>query len=138
MKKQVISLAVLFVLWAAASHVAAALPQADSGDNQANGGRPTPEQVVARLDSKLSLSDDQKAKITPIIADRQEKLKDLQAESGRRMKKAREAKSIFQDSDKKIEAVLTDDQKQKYEELEKQMREQMEERRQQRNNASSQ
>jgi len=73
---------------------------------------PTPEEVVAMLDSKLSLTDDQKAQITPIIADRQQQLRAATADdSTRRFKKARKMKSIYEDSDKKINAILTDDQK---------------------------
>jgi Spy/CpxP family protein refolding chaperone len=90
---------------------------------------PNPDQVVANMDATLSLSDDQKAKITPIIANRQEKLKALAQSSERRRKKAREMKSIMSDSDKKIQALLTDDQEKKYEELKQQRKEQMKERR---------
>jgi hypothetical protein len=49
--------------------------------------------------------------------------------SSRRMQKARKAKSIMSDSDKKIEAVLTDDQKKTYSEMKVQMKEQMQARR---------
>jgi len=78
---------------------------------------PTPDEVVAKLDSKLSLTDDQKAKIKPSIADRQEKMKALANESGRHRRKVREIRSIMSESDKKIEAILNDDQKNKYEEM---------------------
>jgi periplasmic protein CpxP/Spy len=100
-----------------------ALAQESSSD-QAQSGRhwPTPDEVVVKMDSKLSLSDDQKAKITPIIAERQEKMKSLASEGGRRRKKAHEMKAIMEDSDKKIKALLTDDQKKKYDELEQEMR----------------
>jgi len=142
MMKYALSLAALFLLCAAASQAVLALPQS-SGQDQARedqaGSWPTPDEVVSKLDSKLSLTDDQKAKITPIIAERQEKLKALQADtSGRRLRKARKAKSIFEDSDKKIKAVLTDDQKQKYEAMQQEMRQQARERLQQRasNNSS--
>ena len=96
------------------------------------GGWPTPEETVARMSSKLNLSDDQKAKITPVIADRQTQMRALMADtSGRRLQKARKAKSIMSDSDKKIEAVLTSDQKKTYAEMKEQMKEQMQARRQQ-------
>jgi len=75
------------------------------------------------LDNKLSLSDDQKTRIKSIIADRQQKIRGLAADSGRRLRKARKMKSIFEESDKKIMALLNDDQKQKYTEIEQQMRE---------------
>ena len=96
------------------------------------GGWPTPEEAVTRMSSKLNLTDDQKAKITPIIADRQTQMRALMADtSGRRMQKARKAKSIMSDSDKKIEAVLTSDQKKTYAEMKEQMKEQLQTRRQQ-------
>lgn len=134
MNKRAIYIATLFALflaWMPQAIPAAAQDDATS-QNQAARTPLTPDQVVAKLDNQLSLTDDQKAKITPIIADRQEKLRNLQSESMRRRKKAREMKAIFQDSDKKIEAVLTDQQKSKYEQMQEQMREQMKQRWQQR------
>jgi len=102
---------------------------------ETGGGWPTPEETVSRMSNKLNLTDDQKAKITPIVADRQAQMKALMADtSGRRLQKARKAKSIMSDSDKKIEAVLTKDQKKTYEEMKEEMREQMRSRMQQRNN----
>jgi len=89
----------------------------------------TPEQVVNGLATKLNLSDDQKTQITPIIADRQQKLRELAADTSMRpFKKKREMKSVFSDSDKKIEAVLDDSQKQQYKQIEQQMRQQMKDR----------
>jgi Spy/CpxP family protein refolding chaperone len=96
------------------------------------GGWPTPEEAVTRMSSKLNLTDDQKAKITPIISDRQSQMRALMADtSGRRMKKARKAKSIMSGSDKKIEAILTSDQKKTYAQMKEQSKEQLQERRQQ-------
>jgi phosphotransferase system IIB component len=80
------------------------------------------------MSGKLNLTDDQKTKITPIVAARQTQMRALMADtSGRRMQKARKAKSIMSDSDKKIEAILTNDQKKIYAE----MKEQLQARRQQ-------
>lgn len=96
------------------------------------GGWPTPEEVVTRMSSKLNLTDDQKAKITPIIAGRQTQMKALMADtSGRRLQKARKAKSIMSDSDNKIEAILTSDQKKAYAQMKEQTKEQLQARRQQ-------
>jgi len=89
------------------------------------------------MDSKLSLSDEQKAKITPIIADRQAEMKALAQSSGRRRKKGREMKSIMSESDKKIEAILNDDQKKKYEEMEQEMRDRVRQRRAERHGGGS-
>ena len=121
MKKYLFIIACLFSLVVSVPRVAVAQ---DASTNQAQSGRhwPSPDEVVAKMDGKLSLSDDQKAKITPIIAERQEKMKSLASEGGRRRKKAREMKSIMEDSDKKIKALLSDDQKKKYDELQQEMR----------------
>lgn len=95
---------------------------------------PSPEEAIARLNSKLNLTDDQKSNITPIIADRQAQMQALMEDtSGRRFQKARKAKSILSESDKKIEAVLTADQKKIYEQMKEERREQMQSRMQQRN-----
>jgi Spy/CpxP family protein refolding chaperone len=103
------------------------------------GGWPTPEEAVTRMSSKLNLTDDQKSKITPIIADRQTQMRALMADSsGRRLQKARKAKSIMSGSDKKIEAVLTGDQKKTYEQMKKQTKEQSQERGQQNANSDMQ
>jgi len=103
------------------------------------GGWPTPDEAVARMSTKLNLTDDQKSKITPIIADRQAQMRALMADSsGRRLQKARKAKSIMSDSDKKIEALLTSDQKKAYEQMKEERREQMQSRRQERDNSNPQ
>jgi Spy/CpxP family protein refolding chaperone len=96
----------------------------------AGGMRMNPEKMSAMLQTKLSLTDAQKAQITPILADRQQKMKELQADnSGRPMQRGRKMKGIMEDSDKKINAILTPDQQKQYAALEAQMREQMKERR---------
>jgi Spy/CpxP family protein refolding chaperone len=93
---------------------------------------PTPEQVVSKMSDKLSLSADQKTKITPIIADRQAKLKALSANTSlSRPQRMRQARSILNDSDSKINAILTPEQQQKYSQMQQEMREQMKERAQQ-------
>jgi len=107
----------------------------DSSDTSEQ--RLTPEAVVNGLATKLNLSDDQKTQITPIIADRQQKLRDLASDTSMRpLKKKREMKSILSDSDKKIEAVLNDDQRQQYKQTEEQMREQAKDRMQNRNSSN--
>ena len=109
MKKSILVLAGALAFIASAPQASFALPQASSQDDsqQAASQMRTPDQVVAMLDSKLSLSADQKTKITPIIADRQQKLKALAADqSTRRMQKSRKMKSIFEESDDKIKALL--------------------------------
>jgi len=90
---------------------------------------PTPEKVVAILDAKLALTDSQKSELVPIIAERQQKIKALAADtSGRPRRRARKAEEIFKDSDKKIKKILSPEQQEKYAAMEQQMREQVMER----------
>jgi hypothetical protein len=68
---------------------------AGSAQEQSGSHRRTPDEAVAALDSKLSLTDDQKVKIRPIIAERQERMRALADSGGRRMKKARDDKTML-------------------------------------------
>jgi Spy/CpxP family protein refolding chaperone len=98
----------------------------------------TPEQAVNFYALKLGLSDVQKTQLKPILAERQQKMADLRADtSSRPREKLRKMKSITEDSDKKINAVLTPEQQKKYTDLEEQMKEQARERRQQKKQGSS-
>jgi hypothetical protein len=88
-----------------------------------------PEQVVLYLADKLALSEDQKAAITPIIAERQTKMKAALAERNAGTEQRRhEVMSIFGDSDRKINAVLNPDQQKKYAEIERTMLQQLQQR----------
>ena len=131
MKKVILGIMAFLVVCAWTPRLAQAAPQ-DEAQSQAQAARkpPSPEEVVSRLDRQLSLTDDQKAKITPIIADRQQKMQALMTDqSASRREKRQKMKSIMQDSDNKIKAALTDEQKQKYTEMQQHRREQMKERR---------
>jgi periplasmic protein CpxP/Spy len=105
-----------------------ALPQDSSAPPQAQ-TLPSPDHVVEMLANKLSLSDDQKKAILPIIADRQQKMKALMSDtSTSRMQRGQQARQIMSDSDAKIKAILTPEQQTKYAQIEEQMREQMKQR----------
>ena len=96
----------------------------------------TPEAIVNRLGARLNLSADQKAQLLPIIAERQQKLAAIRADTAARpYVKSRKAKAAFEESDKKINAVLDEPQKQQYLELEKQMRLEMKQRMQEKREA---
>jgi protein CpxP len=74
----------------------------------------TPDQQVAAIDKAVSLTDDQKPKVLTIIQDSQKKMADLRS-SGEDMQTARpKMMQIRQDQNEKIKALLTDDQKTKY------------------------
>jgi hypothetical protein len=101
-------------------------------------GLPSPQEVVSRLQAKLSLSAEQASALTPIIASRQEKLKALMAQSGGRpLKKRREMRDIVSDSDKQINALLSPEQQKQYAELEKQMQAEFKQRMQERRKADA-
>jgi len=124
MKRSLVVLACALTLVQVSPSFALMSYQESQAGSQAQGAPPSPEQVVAMMSKQLNLTDDQKAQITPIIAERQQQMAALKANPpGRKMKGAREAKSIMSDSDKKIEAVLTPDQKTKYEQMKEEMKE---------------
>ena len=97
----------------------------------------TPEAIVNRLGARLNLSADQKAQLLPIIVERQQKLAAIRADASiHPFMKSRKMRAAFADSDKKINAILDDQQKQQYLELEKQMQQERKQRRQDRPEAA--
>jgi Spy/CpxP family protein refolding chaperone len=98
-------------------------PQDSSAGPQAP---PSPEQVVSMLTAKLSLSEDQKNAIAPIIAERQQKLLAVRNDTAApRRQRGQEMRQIMSDSDAKINAVLNPDQQAKYAQIEQEMRDHM-------------
>ncbi len=77
-----------------------------------------PGQQALHLAKRLSLSDDQVAQITPILADRQQKMQNLRADNSLNdQDRHAKARAIIEDSNSKIEAVMTDTQKQQFEQM---------------------
>jgi len=67
--------------------------------------------AAQHLGKKLGLSDDQTAKLEPILADRQQKMQALHADTSLTQDQRREqAKSILKDSQTQLATVLTPDQ----------------------------
>lgn len=94
----------------------------DQGQAQLPAGHPShamqtdPDQQLATLTQKLNLTTDQQTEIKPILVDRQQKLHALmQNQSLSQDDRRSQAKSVMSDSNSRIEAVLTGDQKQKFE-----------------------
>jgi protein CpxP len=87
-----------------------------------------PDQQLAHLTKALSLSSDQQTQIKPILENEHQQMMQVhQDQSLSRQDKMAKMKSLNEDSHSKIEAVLNDQQKQKFEA----MQQKMEERRQQ-------
>lgn len=87
---------------------------------------PSPDEVVAIMANRLSLTDDQRIQIAPIIADRQQKLKAIFSDStSHTLRQRRQAREVLADGDKKINALLSPEQQAQYAQLEQQIRTQM-------------
>jgi protein CpxP len=97
---------------------AATAPQAapsQSGNQHRNFD---PGQFAARLGQRLSLSGDQVAQITPILTARQQQMQTLRDDASlNEQDRHTKAHAIMQDTNTKIEAVLTDPQKQQFEQM---------------------
>ena len=81
----------------------------------------TVEQRLERMKTSLTLTDDQVAKLKPILEEQKAKLDALMAdESVPRDQRREKMRAIMDEYTPKIEAVLTPEQKAKFEELRKQ------------------
>ncbi len=142
MRKQIFSLALSACFGLG---VLAAAPQAQDQSNTSQAkesGRhrqADPQREVNRLAKKLNLTDDQKNQIVPILTDRQQQMKSIHEDSSLSAQDRRaKMRSAMEDSDAKIKAVLNDDQKQKYEQMQQQRRERMQQHRQERQDNNTQ
>ncbi|HEY1647751.1 MAG TPA: hypothetical protein VGF96_07205 [Terracidiphilus sp.] len=79
---------------------------------------PNPDRAARHLGKQLGLTPDQVAQIKPILADREQEVAGIRSDStlSPRDRKAK-MHSVQQDSRNKIEALLTDSQKQQYEQM---------------------
>jgi protein CpxP len=83
----------------------------------------SPTEVVEMLGKRLSLSDEQKSKILPIITERQQKIQALRNDASLPpQQRMSQVQSIMKDSDAKINALLTPEQQQGYSQIEQGMR----------------
>jgi Spy/CpxP family protein refolding chaperone len=89
----------------------------------------SPDQVVQMYNSKLNLTEDQKQRIRPIVVERQRRMLELRIDTSvKGREKMMKMKSVMENSDSRINAVLNPDQRQKYSELEAERKEKMKER----------
>ncbi len=138
MKKQIstLTLSTLFGLG-----IAMAAPQAQ--DQPAQGSQPAarheadPNRQLQRMTKRLNLSGDQQSQILPILANRQQAMESIRSDSSLAPKDRHEKmRAVREDSDAKIRALLTDTQKQTYDQMLQQMRERAQQHREQRQNSS--
>lgn len=124
MRRTTITLALAGLL-ALGAGPAARAQYGDSGQSSGQGGqggqghqrhRMDPDEQLQRMTQQLGLSTDQQNQIRPILVDRQQKMQALwQNQSLSQSDRRSQMMSIRQDSNAKIEAVLSDSQKQKFE-----------------------
>jgi protein CpxP len=97
-------------------------------DSPAPGGMENRE--LNDLKERLKLTDDQVAKIEPILTSAREEMQELrQNRTGDRQEMRSRVESIFEERDKQLEEILTDSQKKEYEKYLQERREQMMKRR---------
>lgn len=100
--------------------------QAQTPDAVVTRPAPSANQALELYARRLGLTDEQKVKLKPIIADRRQQMMDLRDDTSVQGKeKMKKMQSVVADSDKRISAVLTPDQQKKFEELEAEQREKM-------------
>jgi Spy/CpxP family protein refolding chaperone len=97
----------------------------DQGAPQAQGGgmggmhgghHMDPDQMLAHMTKRYNLTTDQQSQIKPILQDQQQQMQSLRSDTASsREDKMAKMQSIHEASTQKIEAVLTDQQKQKFE-----------------------
>lgn len=134
MKKQIFS-AALSTFFGLGVLVAAPQTQDQSNPDQhkesAHRREADPQRQVNNLGKKLNLTADQKNQILPILTDRQQQMKSIHEDSSLSQEDRRtKMRSVFEDSNAKIKAVLKDDQKQKYDQMQQERRDRMQQHRQ--------
>lgn len=84
---------------------------------------PNPERQARMLAKKLRLTQEQQSEIEPILAERQQQVQSIRADSALAPSaRRRKLHGVARESDRKIQAVLTDAQKQQYQQLKQERR----------------
>jgi protein CpxP len=97
--------------------------QAGPPQSGRGGMRMDPDHQLARLTSALNLTTDQQSQIKPLLVDRQQKMQALmQNQSLSQDDRRAQARTISQGTNNSIKALLTDDQKQKFDTMQENMR----------------
>jgi len=82
-----------------------------------------PDTQLQRMTQQLDLTADQQSQIKPLLVERQQKLETLRADQSTSQDDRRaKARTISQETHSKIEAILTDQQKQKFAAMQEHMR----------------
>lgn len=107
--------------------------QDQSGQSMHRHGPMSPDQELNHMTKTLNLSSDQQSQIKPILQDRHDQMMQIhQDTSMSRQDKMAKMQSLDSDSNSKVEAVLNDQQKAKYEKMMAHRKEHMQHNRQMR------
>jgi Spy/CpxP family protein refolding chaperone len=100
-------------------------PQAQGGGMGGHGGHHMdPDKMLAHMTKRYNLTSDQQSQIKPILQDQQQQMQALHSDTSTSQDDKRaKMMSMHQESAQKIEAVLTDQQKQKFEADQQKMKE---------------
>jgi len=119
MRSKLFSLALGGILTLGVSNAATAQDNPAPAQQQGQPGRGpdrmNPDRQLERMTRELGLSTDQQAQIKPLLIERQQKMEaTFQDQSASQQDRRAKMQSIRQESQSKIEAVLNDQQKQKF------------------------
>ena len=124
MKQQLCTIALSGLLALGMGAAASAQDAPPQGDPQQQGGMQgggmhrgmDPDEQLAHMTKRYKLSADQQTQIKPILVDRQQQMMALRSDTSMsRQDKMAKMQSLQQDNAQKVEAVLTPDQKTKFE-----------------------
>lgn len=89
-------------------------------------GMPSPDQRLQMLTKQLNLTDDEQAKIKPILVDEQKKMEDLRNDSTlSRQDRFQKMRDIREDSSKQIRSNLDENQQKKFDDIQKEQQKRM-------------
>jgi len=131
--KQLRTLALLAVCSFALSAIAQQTPPANTHEGHGQGqgmghgqgmGMPTVDEMVQTMSEKLNLTDEQKPKVRKIAEETHKKMDAMHADqSVSREDRMAKMRSMHDDAMSQVRTILTDDQKKKLDEWQKDMRE---------------
>ena len=125
MKKNLVRFLVVALAFAALSLPVLAQNAADQGQGKHH-GMPSVDERVQHLTKMLNLSTDQQAKVKSIFEDQQNQMASLKQNTSMSQEDRRaKFQAIHQDTHQKIQALLNDDQKAKFEQMQAQRKEHM-------------
>ena len=86
-------------------------------------GMGSPQQMVEQMDKELKLTADQKTKVTTLFEERSKKIRELRSDTSLSQEERREkSRALMQENDKKLKAILTSEQWEKWQKTREQYR----------------